>query len=155
MILIDANILLYAYDADAPQHAACRNWLEGIFDRHEAVGFSWSTILSFLRLSTDSRVYRVPRNPKEAGDIVNNWLDQPAAYLLQPGEEHWAILSRLIREGQARGPLITDAHLAALAIEHGAALCTNDRDFTRFPGLRLLNPLATPVPARRRSRSRA
>jgi toxin-antitoxin system PIN domain toxin len=141
MILIDANILLYSYDADAPQHIVCRNWLVEIFRRREAVGFAWSTVLSFLRLSTDSRVFRVPRKWKEAEEIVSGWLDQPAAYLLQPGEEHWAILSRLIREGQARGPLIMDAHLAALAVEHGAALCTNDRDFTRFPGLKLVNPL--------------
>src|SRR5216684_3852162 len=140
MILIDANILLYAYDAGASQHIVCRNWLEEIFRRREAVGFAWSTFLSFLRLSTDSRVFRVPRKWKEAEEIVRGWLDQPAAYLLQPEEEHWAILSRLIREGQARGPLIMDAHLAALAVEHGAALCTNDRDFTRFPGLKLVNP---------------
>jgi toxin-antitoxin system PIN domain toxin len=141
MILIDANILLYAYDAEAPQHSVCRKWLEGLFRRQEAVGFAWSTILSFLRLSTDGRVFRVPRQWKEAEDIVSGWLDQPTTYLLQPGEEHWVILSRLIREGQAHGALIMDAHLAALAIEHGAALCTNDRDFTRFPGLQLLNPL--------------
>ncbi len=141
MIIVDANILLYAYDVDAAQHTTCLNWLEGVFGKQEAIGFSWSTILSFLRLSTDSRVYRVPRNAKESAEIVNNWLAQPAAYLLQPGEEHWAILSRLIREGQARGPLIMDAHLAALAIEHGASLCTNDKDFTRFPGLKLVNPL--------------
>ena len=142
MTLVDANILLYAYDAGAAQHAVCRDWLEGIFRRQEAVGFAWSTILSFLRLSTDSRVFRVKLKWKEAEDIVGGWLDQPMAYLLQPGEAHWTILSRLIREGQARGPLIMDAHLAALAIEHGAALCTNDRDFTRFPGLRLINPLS-------------
>jgi uncharacterized protein len=142
MILVDANILLYAYDAGASQHPVCRDWLESAFVRQEAIGFAWSTILSFLRLSTDSRVFRAARRWKEAEDIVNSWLDQPAAYLLQAGEEHWAILSRLIRDGQARGPLIMDAHLAALAIEHGATLCTNDRDFTRFPGLKLLNPLS-------------
>jgi toxin-antitoxin system PIN domain toxin len=141
MILVDANILLYAYSADTPQHSVCRKWLEGIFSRNEAVGFSWSTILSFLRLSTDSRVFRAARSWTEAERIVSGWLDQPTAYLLQPGEQHWTILGRLAREGQARGPLIMDAHLAALAIEHGAALCTNDRDFTRFPGLKLLNPL--------------
>ena len=103
MTLVDANILLYAYDAGATQHAVCRDWLEEIFRRRDAVGFAWSTILSFLRLSTDSRVFRGALNSKEAEDIVNGWLDQPMAYLLQPGEEHWAILRRLIREGQARG----------------------------------------------------
>jgi toxin-antitoxin system PIN domain toxin len=142
MILVDSNILLYAYDAAAAEHPVCREWLETAFRENEAVGFAWSTILSFLRLSTDSRVYRTPRDWTEAERIVSSWLDQPMTYLLQPGSEHWAILSRLIREGQARGPLIMDAHLAALAMEHGAALCTNDQDFTRFPGLKLLNPLA-------------
>lgn len=141
MILVDANILLYAYDAGAPQHRVCRGWLEDVFRQQQAVGFAWSTILSFLRLSTDSRVYRHPRSWQEAQDIVSAWLDQPSAYLLQPGEDHWAILCRVIREGQARGALIMDAHLAALAVEHGAALCTNDQDFTRFRGLELLNPL--------------
>jgi toxin-antitoxin system PIN domain toxin len=141
MILVDANILLYAYDAGAPQHSCCREWWEGVFRRQEAVGLAWSTILSFLRLSTDSRVYRAPRTREEAEGIVSAWLGQPTTYVLQPGEGHWPLLSRMIREGQASGSLIMDAHLAALAIEHGATLCTNDRDFTRFPGLKLLNPL--------------
>jgi toxin-antitoxin system PIN domain toxin len=141
MILVDANILLYAYDAGAAQHSVCRKWLEDVFRREEVVGFTWSTILSFLRLSTDSRIFRSPRDWNEAEGIVNGWLDQPRACLLQPGSDHWLILARMVREGQAKGPLIMDAHLAALAIEHGASLCTNDRDFTRFPGLRLLNPL--------------
>jgi len=141
MILVDANILLYAYDAGCPQHESCRDWLETVFRNNVALGFTWTTILSFLRLSTDSRVYRSPRSVEESSEIVSGWFEQPAVYVLQPGEEHWAILQRLIRDGQARGPLITDAHLAALAVEHGAALCTNDRDFARFPGLRIVNPL--------------
>jgi toxin-antitoxin system PIN domain toxin len=139
MILVDANILLYAYDADAPQHRTCREWLEQAFEG--AVAFAWPTILSFARISTDARVYRTPRTWEQVESIVDSWLEQPTAYLLQPGEEHWRILQRVVCEGQARGPLLMDAELAALAIEHGATLCTNDRDFTRFPGLRLMNPL--------------
>jgi uncharacterized protein len=139
MILIDANILLYAYNADAAQHSACRHWLEGILGRNEAVGFSWSTILSFLRLSTDSRVFAqraVGRSRRYCKRMAG------PADCVAASTEGWAQGHpwRLVREGQAR-PLIMDAHLAALAIEHGAALCTNDRDFMRFPGLKLLNPL--------------
>jgi len=141
MILIDTNILLYTYDAGALQHQTCRRWFETALVEKTAIGWSWQTILSFLRLATDSRIFRVPRSWDDAEAIVSDWLEQPACYLLQPGDEHWSILSKLIRDGQARGPLIMDAHLAALAIEHGAVLCTNDRDFARFPGLRLFNPL--------------
>jgi toxin-antitoxin system PIN domain toxin len=143
MTLVDSNILLYAYDAGCLQHARCRAWIEDRFSSHEPVGLCWTTILSFLRLSTDSRVYRVPRTWPDARQIVDSWLAQPSASVLHPGGDHWTILCRMISAGQARGPLLMDAHLAALAVEHGATLCTNDRDFTRFPGLRLLNPLET------------
>lgn len=141
MILVDANILLYAYDAAAPQHEICRNWLERTLSEQIPVALSWPTILTFLRLSTDSRVYRRPRSWHEVEAIVGSWLEHPGIYVLETGAEHWSMLRRVIREGQARGPLIMDAELAALAIEHGAVLCTNDRDFARFPGLRTLNPL--------------
>jgi toxin-antitoxin system PIN domain toxin len=141
MTLVDANILLYAYDASAPQHASCRKWLERAFAERQAVGFSWPVILAFLRLSTDPRVYRNPRTWEETEAIVSSWLDHPAALLLDPGEAHWTILCRMARQGQARGPLLMDAHLAALAIEHGARLCTADRDFTRFPGVAVFNPM--------------
>ena len=141
MILVDANILLYAYDAASPQHRACRIWFEDCLNRQQAMGFAWATLLAFLRISTDGRVYRIPRTWDDAEEIVSSWLQQPSTFLLGPGDEHWTILRRVISMGQARGPLIMDAHLAALAIEHGAALCTCDRDFSRFPGLRLVNPL--------------
>jgi hypothetical protein len=141
VILVDANILLYAYNSTAPQHRACRKWLESALSEQAGIALSWPTILGFLRLSTDARVFRAPRSWDEAEVIVASWLEDPGVYVLQPGTEHWAILQAAIRDGQVRGPMIMDAHLAALAIEHGAVLCTNDRDFTRFTGLRLFNPL--------------
>lgn len=141
MILVDANILLYAYNSAASQHHVCRKWLEKSLSDQAGIAFSWPIILGFLRLSTDARVFRIPRSWDEAEAIVSSWLEYPGVYVLQPGAEHWAILRTVIRDGQVRGPMIMDAHLAALAIEHGAALCTNDRDFTRFTGLRLFNPL--------------
>jgi toxin-antitoxin system PIN domain toxin len=98
-------------------------------------------LLAFLRISTDPRIRKNPFSLTEAASIVAEWLDRPMVTLLNPSERHWEILLGLMKQGQARGPLIMDAHLAALAIEHGATLATTDRDFTRFPGLRILNPL--------------
>ena len=99
------------------------------------------TVLAFLRISTNPRALEHPFPVSEAVAIVSEWLDRPMVTVLGPGERHWEILRNLLQEGQAPGPLVMDAHLAALAIEHGAALSTSDRDFARFPGLRLSNPL--------------
>ena len=141
MILIDANLLLYAYDPSSPHHEASRDWLETNFSRRELIGLAWSTILAFLRISTSPRPLEHPLSTLEAVAIVSEWLNRPVVTLLSPGERHWEILRGLLTHGQAQGPLVMDAHLAALAIEHGATLATTDKDFTRFPGLRLLNPL--------------
>lgn len=141
MTLVDANILLYAYDKDSPQHSRCLTWLERSFEEGEAVAFCWTTIIAFLRISTDARVFRNPLDVREAEEAVKSWLEQPTAFLLGPSADHWASLTRLLRLGQAKGALITDAHIAAIALEHGATVCTNDRDFHRFPGLKLINPL--------------
>lgn len=141
MILVDANILLYAYVPSTKHHEAARSWLETAFSQPEPVGLSWATILAFVRISTTPRIFQDPFSAAEAAGIVSAWLEPPMVTILNPGERHWEILRRLVTEGQAHGPLITDAHLAALAIEHGATLATTDRDFTRFPGLRILNPL--------------
>jgi len=141
MILIDANLLLYAYGAASEHHAKARPWLEFVLSRAEPVGLAWVTILAFLRIGTDSRLQGRPLLMREAISIVNEWLSRPNVAVLEPGERHWSILSRLLPESQARGPLVMDAHLAALAIEHGATVATNDRDFTRFPGLGLEYPL--------------
>ena len=141
MILIDANVLLYAYNPRAEQHEAGRAWLETVLSGRELVRFAWLTLWAFLRIATNPRVFERPLAMSEGEALVSSWLTQPAAGILEPGERHWEILCRLMREGQASGPLIMDAVIAAIAQEHGATLCTTDRDFSRFPGLRWTNPL--------------
>jgi hypothetical protein len=116
-------------------------WLEDIFSKPELVALSWVTILAFLRIGTNPRILERPFSISEALAIVSAWIEAPRVTILTPSERHWEILRDMMIKGQAYGPLTTDAHLAALAIEHGATLATADRDFTRFPGLRILNPL--------------
>ena len=143
MILIDANLLLYAHDADSPQHAAARRWLEDVLSGHDSVRFAWVTLWAFIRISTNPRVFHRPLSPAEAHGIVASWLEQPNVTLAEPGERHVEILGQLLKDGQSNGPLVMDAALAAIAIEHGATLCTSDRDFTRYPDLQSRNPLET------------
>lgn len=141
MILIDANVLIYAHHAGMAEHQRSKQWLERTLESAEPVGFSWVTLLAFIRITTSPRPFPAPFTFQEAANIVTGWLNHSAVSVLHPTERHWSILQRLTEDSQARGPLIMDAHLAALAIEHGATLCTTDRDFTRFKGLRLVNPL--------------
>jgi|SRR5271157_96496 len=141
MIVVDANLLLYAHDAGSVHHQAARQWLENTLSGDEPVGFAWVALLAFLRVGTNPRLRKDAPTIEEAAAIVAGWLARPTITLLNPGERHWQILRDMMTKGQARGPLVTDAHLAALAIEHGAALATTDRDFARFPGLKFFNPL--------------
>jgi toxin-antitoxin system PIN domain toxin len=141
VILVDANLLLYAYHPRAEQHEASQAWLEATLSGPELVRFAWLTLWAFLRIGTNPRVFERPLSTSEAEALVSSWLAQPTAGIIEPGERHWDILRRLIREGQTRGPLVMDAVIAAIAIEHGATLCTTDRDFSRFPGLKWTNPL--------------
>ena len=141
MILVDANLLLYAYDPRASQHEASRVWLEEILSGRELVRFSWLTLWAFLRISTNPRVFERPLSTVEAETLVSSWLAQPCVALIEPGERHWETLRGLMASGQTTGPLIMDAALAAMAIEHGATLYTTDRDFARFDGLKSVNPL--------------
>ena len=142
MILVDANLLLYAYNTSSEHYDRARRWLEELLSKpQQPVGLPWATILAFLRISTNSRAFPHPYSISEAASFVSDWLATPAVTLLAPGERHWSVLSGLLPAAQIRGPLVTDAHLAALAIEHGAVLYTTDRDFARFPGLRTVNPL--------------
>lgn len=141
MNLPDANILLYAYDRSTPQHAKARQWLEEALSGSTPVAFCWPTILAFIRIATHPRAMANPLAIEEANAIVDAWLAQPIATIVLPTERHWTLLARLMVSGQARGPLVSDAHLAALSIEHGATLVTNDRDFARFPGLTVAYPL--------------
>jgi toxin-antitoxin system PIN domain toxin len=141
MILIDANLLLYAYDSSSPHHATAKKWLERVFSRPEPAGIAWNTILAFLRIATNPRAMEYPLSISEAAEIVAEWISLPMVQVVGPTDRHWDILKGLLAEAQARGPLVMDAELAALAIEHGLMLCTNDRDFSRFPGLHVHNPL--------------
>jgi len=143
MIAIDANLLLYASDTSSAHHQASRSWLEDTLSGEEAVGIPWAMVLAFLRVGTNPQIRKNAFSLQEAIAIVAGWLERPNVTLLNPGERHWEILRAMMTKGQARGPLVTDAHLAALAIEHGAALATTDRDFARFPGLKFFNPLDT------------
>jgi hypothetical protein len=142
VILVDANLLLYAYHKRAEQHERSRAWLEAALSGAESVGFAWLSLWAFLRIATNPRVFERPLSTQEAEAAVSSWLAQPAAEILDPGERHWEILRGLMRDGQAAGPLVMDAVLAAIALEHGATLCTTDRDFSRFPKLKWMNPLA-------------
>lgn len=141
MILTDANLLLYAYNVDAAEHDPARQWLEAQLSGSDLFCFAWQTITAFLRISTNQRAFAAPLSLKEATGIVTEWLERPQTVLLTPGEKHWAIFQELLESGQATGPLVMDAHLAALALEHGAVLASTDRDFSRFAGLKLINPL--------------
>jgi hypothetical protein len=143
MIAIDANLLLYASDTSSAHHQASRRWVENTLSSEETVGVAWAVVLAFLRVGTNPRIRRNAFSLQEAVALVAGWLERPNVTLLNPGERHWEILREMMTRGQARGPLVTDAHLAALAIEHGAALATTDRDFARFPGLKFFNPLDT------------
>lgn len=141
MKLVDANLLLYGVDSRAPRHRAARAWLEAQLGGTETIAFSWGVLLAFLRLSTSPRVFAQPLAGDRALDIVDAWLAQPSATVVHPGDRHAAVLRRLLAPLGTAGNLVSDAHLAALAIEHGAELCSCDTDFARFPGLRWVDPL--------------
>lgn len=141
MMLCDANLLLYAYNRSAEQHAAAKQWLEAHIGGPALFAVAWMTIVAFIRICTNARAMRVPLSSIAACAIVREWLALPSVTILHPGEAHWEILAELIVRAKVQGPLVSDAHLAALAIEHGATLYSTDHDFARFPGLRWVDPL--------------
>jgi len=141
MTLVDANVLIYAYNPQAVQHDAARRWLEAAFSGTAPVRLAWASVVAFVRIMTHPQVFRRPLSLEEAVAIVDSWLAAPAVDVLVTGDQHWAILRDTLVKGQARAALASDAHLAALAIEYGAVLATTDRDFARFEGLKTLNPL--------------
>ena len=142
MILLDANLLIYAINQDAPSHRKAKPWLESAISGPDTVGFSWNVLLAFLRLTTRPALFRNPLSVEIAFDLINSWLDQPSTTVVHAGPRHLRILRDLIVPMGTGGNLTSDAHLAALAIEHGAELCSSDNDFARFPGLKWRNPLA-------------
>jgi uncharacterized protein len=141
MVIVDANILLYAYNSDSAFHKPAKDWLEANLAGVQPFGIPWVTILAFLRIGTNPRAFNYPFNLTDAVSIVQEWLEHPLVSIPQPGERHWGILSKLLITAQANGPLVSDAYLAALAIEHGATLFTTDSDFSRFKDLKFINPL--------------
>jgi toxin-antitoxin system PIN domain toxin len=141
MKIIDANILLYAVNEDSPLHGKAKPWLEGVLSGPEPVGFDWTVLLAFLRLSTRSAVFPRPLTLDDAFGVMESWLDQPSAEIIDPAERHLEVLSGLLTPLGTGGNLTSDAHLAAVALEHGAELCSCDSDFARFKKLRWVNPL--------------
>lgn len=142
MLLVDANVLLYAVDEEAALHGPAHGWLDAALARGEPVAFAWVALLAFLRLSTHPAVFSQPLEPDQAADVVELWLAQPAAVVLEPGRRHLPLLRGLLLETGTAGNLVNDAHLAALALEHGATIVSFDRDFGRFEGVRWRLPKA-------------
>ena len=141
MILVDANLLLYAAFREYPQHEAAGAWLEDRMNGTQAVGLPWPSLLAFLRLAVNSRIHEFPPSLADAWRLVRQWLDCEPAFVPTPGPRHQEVLERLVLESCQQHRHIPDAHLAALAIEHGLILATHDRGFGRFEGLRWELPL--------------
>lgn len=141
MILVDANLLVYAHVQSFVEHEAARRWLDGRLNGTARVGLPWPSLLAFLRLVTNPRVFERPESIVEAWKQVREWLAAESAWIPQPTERHAEILAAQLTVPGVQGNLVPDAHLAALAIEHGLELCTTDGDFARFSGLRWTNPL--------------
>jgi uncharacterized protein len=142
VILVDANLLIYAIDADSPQHRRARPWLEQVLSGGAPVGLPWIVILAFVRITTRAGIMRCPLPLGDALAYVESWLQQPCVEAVAPGPRHWPILHRLLEATGTAGNLTSDAHIAALALEHGASICSTDHDFARFPGIRHVNPLS-------------
>jgi hypothetical protein len=144
VILVDANLLVYAYASGVPRHDAARRWLEDRLNGTARVGLPWPSLLAFLRLVTNPRVFSSPASIERAWSQVRAWLSARPVWVPQPTESHADVLEGLLGSTGARANLVPDSHLAALAIEHGLVLCSTDGDFARFPDLRFENPLAGP-----------
>ena len=143
MILVDVNILLYARNVDALQHAASRTWLDGQLNGPTPVAMPWATLLGFLRISTNPRLFQQPPTMSVAWAQVSSWLSAEPVWTPSPTERHADVLAELLALPGVLGNLVSDAHLAPLAIEHGLTLCSTDGDFARFSGLRWRNPLTS------------
>jgi toxin-antitoxin system PIN domain toxin len=142
MTVIDANLLLYAYNADAPQQSAAAWWLAELLKSGKVIGLPWITLWAFIRIATNSRIWPSPLSAERAFAIIEEWMGQPGVVLLEPGARHMEILKKLAIEYSVTGPLVTDAVMAALALENGAMLASTDQNFRRFPELRWENPLS-------------
>jgi toxin-antitoxin system PIN domain toxin len=141
-MLVDANLLLFAVDEGSPFHAAASRWLAGQLGGSRRVGFPWPSLAAFLRISTHPRAVMHPLSPSESWSYVEDWLSADVAWIPQPTERHAGVLRTLVVNYQLRGNLISDAHLAALAIEHGLTVCSADTDFARYTEIHWENPVA-------------
>ena len=141
MIIPDANLLIYAHDRKSPWHREAAAWWEHVLNGDEPIGLPWVVVLAFLRITTNPSINERPLSPQQAMATVASWETTGIIRYLAPGPEHRRHLETLVCASFASGNLMNDAHLAALAIGHGACLCTHDNDFARFPGLRWKNPL--------------
>jgi len=143
MILVDANLLLYAEDQDSVHHEAARGWWDAQLSGASPVCFCWTVLSAYIRIGTNPRVFERPLTLRQALARVQSWLDQPVTRLVHATERHWTVLQECLASGQAIGNLVTDAHLAAIAIQHGCTLMSTDTDFAKFPQVKWLNPLHT------------
>jgi hypothetical protein len=142
MILVDANVLLNAYDSSAQFHRPCRRWFERALNGRSHVGLPTISVLAFMRLGTNRRILATPFESHEACSIVNSWFARSNVRQIDAGPRFWQLLEQLLQQARASGPLVTDAAIAAHALENGAAVCTLDRDFRRFDGIELVDPTA-------------
>jgi toxin-antitoxin system PIN domain toxin len=142
LILVDANILLYAEDSLHPRNQQARAWWDGQLSQTKPVCLCWTVLSAFIRIGTNPRVFDHPLSLEQALTRVQSWLDQPCTRVVRPTEQHWTIFQQMLTDGQAVANLVTDAHLAALAVEHGCELASTDSDFARFPKLKWSNPLS-------------
>lgn len=140
MKLPDVNVLIYAHNSDSEFHAESKLWLEKALSGHETVAFASVVLLAFLRLTTRTGIFPKPMSVADAFRCIDSWLAMPNAVILHPGNRHWQLLQGLLVRSGTGGNLTTDAHLASLAIEHGATLVSFDHDFGRFPALDWICP---------------
>ena len=142
MILVDANLLLYAEDSLSEHHETARNWWDTQLSGSDAVALCWPVLTAFIRIGTNARLHKRPLTLKEAIERVQSWIDQPCVRIIQASEQHWELFQKMLRVGNATANLVSDARLAALAVEHNCVLHSTDSDFARFRGLKWKNPIA-------------
>lgn len=141
MRLLDLNILIYAMDESSSHHESARDWLNETLSGSSTVAFAWHVLIGFVRLSTRAVIFERPLTVEESFDVVDGWLQQPCVTIVHPTDRHAVVLRGLLSPLGTAGNLTSDAHLAALSVEHGAELCSTDVDFSRFSGVRWTNPL--------------
>lgn len=147
MKLLDVNVLVYAHNRATPEHERVREWFAALMSGTETVAFAWHTLLGFVRLTTRTVIMEPPLSHSQALGYVQRWLSQPCATTVHPTRRHVSVLGDMLAAVGTAGDRVPDAHLAALAIEHGAVLCSRDEDFARFPGLAWSDPLRDTDPS--------